>query len=175
MNKYIFFPGISILKESEVMLMNRKDLWVLALLRKDCRITLTDISRTTKIPISTLYDRLKNLDKSIIKRKAAMIDFSKIGFVVKSQVVFAVERAQKEEFANYLRMSINVNSLYRINNGYDYMAELLHRDLSELESFMDKLNSKFKIKDKKVFFIIEEMKKEEFLADDKALDLLEST
>ena len=150
--------------------MKKKDLIVLSILRKDCRMSLTDISRKTKIPISTLYDKLKMFDKSIIKKRAAILDFSKLGYVVKTHMVFAVDRSQKDEFSNFMQISAHVNSLYKINNGYDYMAEMLHRDLYAMEKFMDELNSRFKIKEKKVFFIIDELKKEEFLSDESLID-----
>lgn len=75
-------------------------------------------------------------------------------------------------FADYLGKQHNVNSLYRINNGFDFLAEVLCRDINELELFMDTLQLKFKIKDKKTFFIISELKREAFLED---CSLLEAT
>ncbi|MBI3034498.1 Lrp/AsnC family transcriptional regulator [Candidatus Woesearchaeota archaeon] len=152
--------------------MKQKDMRILSMLRGDCRMSLTDISRKTSIPVSTIYDRLKLFNRSIIKKNSALIDFSKIGYVVKTHILFCVERSQKEVFADYLGKQHNVNSLYRINNGFDFLAEVLCRDINELELFMDTLQLKFKIKDKKTFFIISELKREAFLED---CSLLEAT
>ncbi len=145
--------------------MNKKELIMLSMLRKDSRMSLVEISKKTGIPVSTLYDKLRAFKGDIIRKNAALINFSRLGYVVRSHMTLAVDRSQKEEFAAFLFKSENVNTLYRINNGFDFFAEVLHRDINEHERFMDELQGKFKLKDKKVFFIIEEIKRESFLSE----------
>ena len=157
--------------KKEVVLMKKKDLLILSLLRRNCRLSLTDISRATKVPVSTVYDKLKLFRGGIIRKHSAIIDFSKLGYIVKAHIILSVDRLQKDEFSSYMQNQASVNSFYRINNGYDFLAEVLCRDISEFEQFMDRLGGKFKIKDKKAFFIIDELKKEAFLADEGVLDV----
>ncbi len=144
--------------------MKKKDLMILCELRNNARMQLTDISKRTHIPISTIYDRLKSYNGKIVKKHSALIDFAVLGYVVKAHLIFAVERAQKEEFSKHMQNHPNVNSLWKINNGYDYIAEVLYKDINSLEYFLDELCQKFKVKEKKTYYIIEELKKETFMS-----------
>ncbi|MBI2126003.1 MAG: Lrp/AsnC family transcriptional regulator [Thaumarchaeota archaeon] len=155
------------------MEIKKKDLLILCELRKDCRSSLSDIGRATKTPVSTVYDKLRSFRGGIIRKCSALMNFSLLGFAAKAHVIFGVDRSQKEEFGAYLGKHHSVNSLYRINNGYDFLAEVICRDMSEFENLMDLLSSKFKIRDKKVFFIISDLKREEFLADKDMIDALQ--
>ncbi|MBI2574400.1 Lrp/AsnC family transcriptional regulator [Candidatus Woesearchaeota archaeon] len=150
----------------------KRDLLILCELRKNCRSSLTDIGRATKTPVSTVYDKLVSFRGKIIRKYSALMDFAELGFAVKANVIFGVDRSTKEEFSAYLEKHHSVNSLYRINNGYDFMAEIICRDISGFENFMDLLSSKFRIRDKKAFFIIGDIKREEFLADKDMIDAL---
>ena len=46
--------------------MKTKDLMVLAALRQNARLSLTKMSKTTHVPISTIYDKLKQYERKII-------------------------------------------------------------------------------------------------------------
>ncbi len=151
--------------------MEKKDLQILSMLRSNGRMTLTEMSRRSNIPVSTIYDRLNYFRGSIIKRHVSLIDFAKLGFVVKTHIMFCIDKTQKDDFSAYMVRNVNVNSLYRINNGFDFIAEVLCRDINGLEQFLDSLCEKFKIKDKKTFFIIDEPKKEAFLSDESFMHL----
>ncbi len=153
--------------------MKKKDLQILSMLRGNGRMSLTDMSRRSRIPVSTIYDRIKSFNGPVIKRHVSLIDFAKLGFVVSAHVMFSVDKGQKDDFSACMVRSMNVNSLYRINNGFDFIAEVLCRDINELERFLDALNEKFKIKEKKTFFIIDELKKETFLDNDASLQLFD--
>ncbi len=150
--------------------MKKSDLQVLSILRNNCRTSLTDIGRKTGIPVSTLYDRLKGYHGSVIRKNVALVDFSLLGYVIRANIIFSVDRPVKDEFAAFLLRHQNVNSVYRINNGYDFMIEVIHRDVNGLEKFLDDLQARFKIREKKVFFIIDEVKRESFLTDESLLD-----
>ena len=41
------------------------------------------MSKRLKIPISTIYDKLKKYDGNIIKKHTAILDFEKLGFGIK--------------------------------------------------------------------------------------------
>ncbi len=46
--------------------MNQKDLKILAYLRQDARMPLTSMSKKTGIPVSTIFDRLRNNENNVI-------------------------------------------------------------------------------------------------------------
>ena len=49
-------------------MLNKKDLKFITLLRQNSRETLTNISKKTKIPISTLYDKMQHYNNNFIKK-----------------------------------------------------------------------------------------------------------
>ena len=145
--------------------MNKKDLRVISYLRQDARMPLTKISRKTHIPVSTIFDRLKSSEDSIIIKHTSLLDFQKLGFHTRANVALKVEREDKEILKEFLLKSQSVNSVSRINNGFDFMAECIFKQIVDLEEFLDNLEQKFRISDKKTYFIIEDLKKESFMSD----------
>ena len=145
--------------------MNKKDLRVVSYLRQDARMPLTKISRKTHIPVSTIFDRLKSSEESIIVKHTSLLDFTKLGFHTRANVVLKVDRDDKEILKEFLLKNQSVNSVSRINNGFDFMAECIFRQIVDLEEFLDNLEQKFRIADKKTYFIIEDLKKEAFMSD----------
>ena len=145
-------------------MINKKDLLLLAYLRKNSREHLNVVSRITKIPVSTLYDRLQaRVDEAIVKN-TCLLDFSSIGFGVKSHVLFKVNKSDKDNVHKFLMKSLHVNNLFKINNGYDFIAEFVFRSISEMEYFFEEIEHKFSIKSKEVHYIISDLKREAFLS-----------
>jgi len=145
-------------------MINKKDLLLLSYLRQNSREHLNEVSRKTQIPVSTLYDRLQaRVDDSIVKN-TCLLDFASIGFGVKAHVLFKVNKNDKDNVHKFLMKSLNVNNLYKINNGYDFIAEFVFRSISEMEYFFDSIDHKFSIKSKEVHYIISDLKREAFLS-----------
>lgn len=141
-----------------------KDIRVISALREDSRSTLKEISKKTGIPISTIYEKLKCYKEGIIKKNTAIIDFKQLGFSARAKVLFRVDSSERQAFKDCIIKSRNTNSVFRVNNGYDFMAEFVFKDMQELEDYLDLLETKFKIKDKQTFFVVEDLKRESFIS-----------
>ena len=79
---------------------------------------------------------------------------------------------QKHEISAFLEKHQNVNSLYKINNGYDFLVDVIFRQMIELEEFIELLETKFKVRHRDVYFIIDEIKLEGFMAEPQTVQLL---
>jgi DNA-binding Lrp family transcriptional regulator len=139
------------------------DLRLITYLRKNARQTLTEISRKTRIPISTLYDKLRSHEGNVITKHTTLLDFAKLGFTCRANLLLRSSRDDREKLAGYLKAHPAVNNLFKINNGYDYMAETIFTNVKELDDFMDELESKFKLDEKQMHYIIDDIKREEFM------------
>jgi DNA-binding Lrp family transcriptional regulator len=146
-------------------MVNKNDLLLLAHLRMNDREHLREIARKTQVPVSTLYDRLQSQIDSSIIRHTCLLDFSAVGFAVKAHVLFKINKCDRDSVHKFLMKSFNVNNLFRINNGYDFIAEFVFRSISEMEFFFDSIDQKFSIKSKEVHYIIEDLRREAFLSD----------
>ncbi|MBN1386361.1 Lrp/AsnC family transcriptional regulator [Candidatus Woesearchaeota archaeon] len=142
----------------------QKDLLILAHLRQNARETLTSLSKKTRIPISTIYDRLKANENCLIKKHTCLLDYQMLGFNTRANVVIKVGKRQKDAFRDMVVGMDNINSVYKINNGYDFLIDVIFRNIKELESFLERLDDKFTIKSRQVFHVIEDLKTECFMS-----------
>jgi DNA-binding IclR family transcriptional regulator len=60
--------------------MNPKTLQLLTHLRENSREKLTSISKKNNIPISTLFDLLKELQGGLVTKSTVLLDYSKLEF-----------------------------------------------------------------------------------------------
>jgi Lrp/AsnC family leucine-responsive transcriptional regulator len=143
--------------------MKKTDIMFLTMLRQNARQTLTSISRKLNIPVTTLYDKLRQHKKSLIMRHTTLIDFSKMGYNARANIMFSLPKLQRPELRNYMMAHPKINSFFKINNGYDFLVEGMFKSIRELEEFIEKVEENFSISDKKTYFVVEEIKKESFL------------
>jgi DNA-binding Lrp family transcriptional regulator len=144
--------------------MKKTDLLIISHLRRNARMKLTDMSRQTRIPVSSIFDRIRVCEGSLIRKHTALVRFEALGFSTRAMLVLGVGQKDRESLKKFLEAHPNVNSLFRINNGYDYMAEVIFPGVREVEDFMEKIEGKVRLKQKKAFYILNEIRKEEFLA-----------
>lgn len=154
-------------------MINQKDMLIISNLRRNARETLTNMSRATHIPISTIYDKLKFHEGGLIKKHTCLLDYNKLGYTTRANVLLRVDRSTREELKEFLIKHNNVNSVSKINNNYDFMVEMVFREIREMEDFLEKIEDRFKIKAKQVFYVIEDLKREEFLAEPELLKMIE--
>jgi DNA-binding Lrp family transcriptional regulator len=145
--------------------MKSKDLQIIAQLRNDARMPLTIMSKKIRVPVSTIFDRLKLHEGDLITKHTSLLNFTKLGYNSRANIMLKVDRECKDAIKEYLLKHPSVNSLYKINNGFDFMAEGVFRQIKDTEDFIDDLEKKFKVLDKNVFFIIDDVKREAFMND----------
>jgi len=154
------------------LLLTKKELLILTHLRADSRKSLAMISRETDIPISTIFDKVNKLGKSTISKYSPLLDFQKLGFGIRINFVLKANDKKKKELNDFLLENKNVNSMLRLSNDFDFFIETVFRDMKGLEEFSESLE-KFRIKKKKEFFIIEDLKREEFLTKPEHIKLID--
>lgn len=132
-------------------------------LRKNARVSLLEVAKKTNIPLSTLYDKIKNYDKGPIKRHTILIDFPILGYHARKLIALKIAKESRQNIQNYLAKHPNVNSLYRINSGFDYLAEIIANNSMEIQEIVEEIEAQKGILGKKCFDVIDELKKEEFV------------
>ena len=143
--------------------MQPKHFLLLSFLRENSREKLTTISRKTRIPISTLFDLLKELQESIIIQNTTLINFERLGYHTRAQIFLRVGQNNKEKLKQHLILNENVNNLFKINNGWDFLVETVHQNIQDLDKFLDKLNNNYALEDKQLNYLINDIKREGFL------------
>jgi len=138
---------------------------LLSFLRSNGRESLTSLSKKTKIPVSTIFDRLRLYEQEVICKHTALLDFSKLGYTAKAKILLKVKKEEREELAKFLKSRKEINSADKINNGYDFILEGIFTNVKGLHQFMEDLEENFKLEEKQIFFIIDELLKENFLCE----------
>lgn len=144
--------------------MDKRELMIISSLRQNCRKSLTEMSRDTKIPISTIHEKMRVYNRTLIKKHTALIDFSKVGYNTRAKVLWKVEKDQRQKLQDFLDNCKNVNTLFKVNNGFDFMADMVFVHIKDLEDFIEMIEHKFRIINKETFYIIDTLKTEEFLS-----------
>ena len=140
-------------------MVNKKDASILSELRKNSRQTLVNISKNTKIPVSTVYDRIKLNEKDTIKKHTSILDFPKLGYNIRAHIIISAE--EKKDLEEFLLKNNNVNSAFKLSN-YAFSIDCIFKYMSEMEEFIELLEQ-FKITSKNIYLISDELKREEFL------------
>lgn len=143
---------------------DKREMLIISALRQNCRQSLTDISREIRIPISTIHEKINSYNRTLIKKHTALIDFSKLGYNTRAKVLLKVEKDERKKLQDFLKNCANVNTLFKINNGFDFLADMVFPHIKEMEDFVENIEKKFKVLNKDVFYVIDELKREEFLA-----------
>lgn len=145
-------------------MISEKNKKIIACLRRDARMSLTQMSRKIRVPVSTIFDRLKTSEDDLIMKHTALLNFGKMGYNARANLTIKVDKEHRKDLGDFLSRHESVNSAYRIMNGYDFLVEGVFRDMHDLEEFKEKLEEKFTINDTQVYFIVDDIKREEFMA-----------
>ena len=137
------------------------DTRIIAILRQNGRKRIADISKETNIPLNEIHNFIRS--NSYIKKHTAIVDFGKLGYNIKLVLALAVSSLQKDEIETYLGKSLHANFIYKINNGYDFMVELIFKSMDESNRFIENLDRRFLIYDKKEYYILETKKEQLFM------------
>src|SRR3989338_3712403 len=140
-----------------------KHLQLLSCLRENSREKLTTISKKIGIPISTLFDMLQEFQCNIITKSTVLLDFTKLGYHTQAQVFLKVNKEDKDKLKKHLCCHNNVNTIHKVNNNWDFIIETVHKNIKELDAFLEHLEQNFKIESKQIHYLIDEIKKEGFV------------
>ena len=155
--------------------MNPKYFQLLSYLRENSREKLTCISKHTNIPISTLFDSLKQLQEKVITKHTILINFQELGYHTQAQVFLKIGKSDIDIVKNFLNHHHNVNSIYKINNGWDFLIETVHKNNRELDMFLELIQKKYNIEKHEIHYLIDEIKKEGFMNFEQQENNLSST
>jgi len=145
------------------MKLKKNELLLLSHFRQNARQALTKISRDTGMPVSTIFDKLRKFDDGVILRHTSLLDFQKMGYTTRAQVFLKTTPNNRTPLSNFLKAYPNVNCVYRVNNGYDYLIEAIFRSIQDLESFLEALELEHGVTSKNVYYVIGEVARESFM------------
>ena len=143
-------------------MLRKKELLLLSCLRQHGRMSLTQASKRTRIPISTLFEKLKRYNKEFIRRSTVLLNFEALGYGTRASIFLRTTKNYRDSLEQTLMDDESINTVFKITNGWDFQIEGIFRNLQELQNFLERLEEAYPL-EKQIHFILSDLKKEEFL------------
>ena len=137
---------------------------ILMLLRKNGRMSLRDISAATGIPISTVHEKIKLFEPTVVRKYTTFLNFAYLGYPIQLYFMFKAKKENKEQVFGFLMSHSRMNSVYKINHGYDFLCHGYFESMQDAEQCFLHLEERFAVSKIQSFYILEEMKREEFFS-----------
>ena len=138
------------------------DLKIISILQKDSSKAIKDISKKVGLSISPCWNRIQKLqDLGIIKHKTVILDPEKLGYSNRVFVFIKTNQHKKrwsDNFKDYILKQPNVIGLYRISGAYDYLIDVLAKDIKDFDLFYKNLIENIEIFEVSSSFVMEIMK-----------------
>ncbi len=127
-------------------IMDRKDEKILELLRENSKLTTQQISKKTLIPITTVHNRIKKLEKEgIIKKYTLELDNKKLGKTIAAYVHITVDyrllketKLSQHDLAKKIKQDDSVEEAAMVTGGTDIVIKVRAKDIDELDEFVTK-------------------------------------
>ena len=119
------------------MLINPKDKLILSELQKDSRLSVRELSKRTKVPATTVHDRIRRMvNSSVIKKFTTILDHEKVG--LSTTAIILVKRAvgrkgkiKHEHIGETLAKLPEVQEVYVVTGEWDAILKV--RGVNERE------------------------------------------
>ncbi len=126
--------------------MDEKDKKILNVLKENSKLTTQQISKKLLIPITTVHNRIKKLEKEgIIKKYTLELDNKKIGKNISAYIYITVDykllketKMSQHELAKKLKQHELVEEAAMVTGGTDIIIKIRVNDISELDDFVTK-------------------------------------
>jgi Lrp/AsnC family transcriptional regulator for asnA, asnC and gidA len=131
------------LKGGEKMKLKEHEKELISHMRHGKRLNVSKIARKLSLPISTVSDRIRKIEKNYVVKRASILDYHKVGYLANAQIAFRLEAHKKKPFLEFLKNEECVNMISHINSGYDFLVEIVCRDAIELKSWLESVHAGF--------------------------------
>ncbi len=147
-------------------MLDEKDKIILELLQQDASLSTYKITQKTGIPQTTALNRVRKLkEEGIIRKYTLDIDWKKLGLNNKALIFVKVDKnaEQKASKVGEIEKKIFkyplVLNVKRLMGKYDFVIELICKDIEELNDFLvKKIRSLPEIADTETVMVLEEWK-----------------
>lgn len=120
------------------MAVDRIDLKIIRSLNINARKSYKEISQETDVSDTTVRKRIQRmLDLGIIKKFNVLLDYPKLGRVIKAFIGIRLSPTTLQEVVNNLKDNPDVQVLYRTTGHIDLFIEVIFGTMEELNNFLE--------------------------------------
>ena len=150
------------------MKIDEKDKQLLSLLQKNCKLSLRELSQITEMRETTIFARIKRLEKEgIIKEYRTILDPKAIGKNVLSFVLIKYDPSagiKQREVAEKIANLPEIQEVHIIAGDWDIIAKVREKDVEGLgKAVLDKIREIKGVKETVSLIVFESIKETTFL------------
>jgi Lrp/AsnC family transcriptional regulator, regulator for asnA, asnC and gidA len=139
--------------------MDEIDSEIIRSLIRNSRITLSQMSKEISVPDATISNRLKKLEKNVIKQYTLILNPDEIGLTVTAIIIIQTESEKHENVKNELSKLKEVSEVYSVSGEYDILIKLWAHSIEELNELMNsKIRSIDGVEDLTEMIVMERVK-----------------
>jgi len=152
------------LEKGERIKLDSKDKKILEELQKNCRQSIAEIAKKTKLPRDVVVYRIKKLEQTkVIRAHHTMLNPSKLGYPLYSYVFFSsynLKPVEETKFINYLKSQKQIIYVAKNSGEFDFTIGICAKDYMDFDEIIRDVRQKFinVIKEIKITPIIQEYK-----------------
>lgn len=144
-------------------MLDKTDRTLLALLQKDCTLSLQALADAVNLTTTPCWKRLKKLeDDGIIRARVALLDGEKLGLSLTAFMLIKTQQHSSDWFQQFVavvQQMPEVMAFYRMAGEYDYLLRIQVADMKSYDAFYKRLvNSVPGLIDVTSSFAMEEIK-----------------
>jgi Lrp/AsnC family leucine-responsive transcriptional regulator len=143
------------------------DLKIMMILKRNARITNIALAKELDVNEVTINRRLNNLfDRELIKCSFTIINYEKLGFMLKAIVVMRVDMDNMFKVIKDIKSKGNVVSVYKIIDLYkkhNLFTELMFLNMTELQDYLTQLSKMKGVQEYDYFLLTKTFKHDIFL------------
>ena len=114
------------------------DLRIIQTLNRNARMSYKAIAEELDVSDVTVRNRVRNmLDDGVIKRFNVLLDYHKLGRIIKAFIGLRVQPPKLKEVVEHLIDNPDVQVLYRTTGEVDLFVEVIFKDMEELNGFLE--------------------------------------
>jgi Lrp/AsnC family transcriptional regulator, leucine-responsive regulatory protein len=129
------------------MELDEKDKKIIKELQENCRQTIAEIAKKTKLPRDVVVYRIKKLeDNKVIKQHHTILDYQKLGYPLYVYVLFSCYNSKPEEeskFINYLKNHKQIVYVAKNSGKYDFTIGVCAKDYKEFDNILREIRHRF--------------------------------
>lgn len=124
-------------------MLDKTDRKLLALLQRDCTLSLQALADAVNLTTTPCWKRLKKLeDDGIIRGRVALLDGEKLGLSLTAFMLIKTQQHSRQwyqEFVGVVQSLPEVMAFYRMAGEYDYLLRIQVADMKQYDAFYKRL------------------------------------
>ncbi len=123
------------------MEIDQRDKNILSVLLDDSRMSYRQIAKKLGVSTATVMNRVKGLEKEIIKKYTAILDYEKLGYDVEVMVEVRISKGKLLQVEKEIANHPNVFAVYDITGDFDAAILARFQSRRKMDAFLKKIQT----------------------------------